>query len=239
MTQDGEQLYKTLVVGDYAVGKTSLIRRYTTGEFSGHYRITIGVDFCTKQVECDGRGVTLQLWDIAGHERFGAMTRVYYKFATAAVVVFDLTRPSTLESAKKWRADINAKVLLPNDQPIPMLLVANKCDVKTAETEALKAKLDDFVEQNGFFGWMETSAADNINVEPCFKALVAEVISLTKGMQIQAPKQQDSFIMSRPNTYVQSIIYYSLFSLRGKNETNKHQNRETYSEKKKCGPCGR
>ncbi|KAJ9451340.1 Ras-related protein Rab-32B [Diplonema papillatum] len=193
-----EHLYKTLVVGDYAVGKTSLIQRYTTGQFNGHYRITIGVDFCAKQVECDGRTVTLQLWDIAGHERFGAMTRVYYKFATAAVVVFDLTRPSTLESAKKWRSDINAKVLLPNDQPIPMLLVANKCDVKDkdGEIEALKASLNDFCEQNGFFGWMETSAAENINIEQCFKALVHEVVQSTRGMAIAPPRQQDAFLIS-------------------------------------------
>eukprot|EP01064_Diplonema_japonicum_P001771 TRINITY_DN11190_c0_g1_i1.p1 TRINITY_DN11190_c0_g1~~TRINITY_DN11190_c0_g1_i1.p1 ORF type:complete len:223 (+),score=35.32 TRINITY_DN11190_c0_g1_i1:76-744(+) len=196
MSGSDEQLYKTLVVGDYAVGKTSLIRKYTTGEFSGQYRITIGVDFCSKQVECDGRSVTLQLWDIAGHERFGAMTRVYYKFATAAVVVFDLTRPSTLESAIKWRQDINAKVLLPNDQPIPMLLVANKCDIKTPETQALKEKLDEFVDKNGFFGWIETSAPENINVDACFKALVQEVVSVTKGMPIAPPRQQDTFVIS-------------------------------------------
>eukprot|EP01059_Diplonema_ambulator_P008628 TRINITY_DN1828_c0_g5_i1.p1 TRINITY_DN1828_c0_g5~~TRINITY_DN1828_c0_g5_i1.p1 ORF type:complete len:221 (+),score=57.17 TRINITY_DN1828_c0_g5_i1:145-807(+) len=210
----GEHLYKTLVVGDYAVGKTSLIRKYTTGEFSGQYRITIGVDFCSKQVECDGRAVTLQLWDIAGHERFGAMTRVYYKFATAAVVVFDLTRPSTLESAIKWRQDINAKVLLPNDKPIPMLLVANKADIKTPETLALKEKLDDFVVKHGFFGWMETSAPENINVDACFKALVHEVVNVTKGMSIAPPRQQDTFIIS---------------------------GRESSNEKKKCpgGGCGK
>lgn len=66
-------LYKVLVVGDYAVGKTSLIRRYCTGEFTSNYRITIGVDFCLKHLnwEEENANVSLQLWDIAGHERFG------------------------------------------------------------------------------------------------------------------------------------------------------------------------
>lgn len=65
-----DHLYKVLVVGDYAVGKTSLIRRYCTGEFTNNYRITIGVDFCLKQIDYDeSTFVTLQLWDIAGHER--------------------------------------------------------------------------------------------------------------------------------------------------------------------------
>jgi Ras-related protein Rab-32 len=120
-------LYKLLIVGDYAVGKTSLIRRYCNNEFTSNYRITIGVDFCVKQYDYDDNtSVSLQLWDIAGHERFGAMTRVYYKFAIAAVVCFDVSRPSTLDNVKKWRDDINDKVVLPDGSPIPMLLLANK-----------------------------------------------------------------------------------------------------------------
>lgn len=192
-----EQLYKVLVVGDYAVGKTSIIRRYTTGEYSGHYRITIGVDFCTRTVSHDGRSIALQLWDVAGHERFGSMTRVYYKFATAAAVVFDLTRPSTLESAKKWRADINAKVALPSGEPIPMLLVANKCDVDSPEAQQLKQRLDDFVVQHGFFGWMETSAARNTNIDEAFAAMVAEVARVTRHMHIDQVREPETFTLRR------------------------------------------
>eukprot|EP00756_Hemistasia_phaeocysticola_P007147 Hpha_TRINITY_DN14140_c0_g2::TRINITY_DN14140_c0_g2_i1::g.10653::m.10653/K07918/RAB32; Ras-related protein Rab-32 len=192
-----DKLYKVLVVGDYAVGKTSLIKRFTTGEYSGHYRITIGVDFCTRAMEHEGQNIALQLWDVAGHERFGSMTRVYYKFAVAAAVVFDLTRPSTLESAKKWRADINAKVALPNGDPIPMLLVANKCDVESSDADALKSTLDDFVLQNGFFGWMETSAAANTNVDQAFSAILGEVARLTRGMDVQPSPPQDSIPLKR------------------------------------------
>ena len=54
------------------------------------------------------------------------MTRVYYKFAIAAVICFDISRPSTLDNVKKWRDDINDKVVLPDGSPIPMLLLANK-----------------------------------------------------------------------------------------------------------------
>jgi Ras-related protein Rab-32 len=97
-----EHLYKVLVIGDYGVGKTSLIRRYTEGYFSPNYKLTIGVDFALKTVEGeDGKKVALQLWDIAGHERFGHMTHVYYKYAIAAIIVFDLGRPATFESVIK------------------------------------------------------------------------------------------------------------------------------------------
>jgi Ras-related protein Rab-32 len=85
------------------------------------------VDFAVKAIEYDDTTtVTLQLWDVAGHERFGGMTRVYYKYAIAGLVVFDLSRPATFEAVLKWRDDVNSKVMLANDEPIPLLLLANK-----------------------------------------------------------------------------------------------------------------
>ncbi|KAK8785155.1 hypothetical protein V5799_008480 [Amblyomma americanum] len=74
-------LFKVLVIGDFGVGV-----------FNPGYMITIGVDFALKHLVWDSnKHITLQLWDIAGHERFGYMTRVYYKYATAAVIVYDLS----------------------------------------------------------------------------------------------------------------------------------------------------
>lgn len=82
-----ELLFKFLVIGDYGVGKTALVRRYTEGKFSSNYKITIGADFVIKMLDWDSNlKIGLQLWDIAGHERFGFMTRIYYKYA----YVFDV-----------------------------------------------------------------------------------------------------------------------------------------------------
>ncbi|KCV67253.1 rab family, other, partial [Fonticula alba] len=98
--------YKILVVGDYAVGKTAVIRRYAHGQFTPQYKLTIGVDFAMRHVtrpKPDGteENVQLQLWDIAGHERFGTMTHVYYKYAIAAIIVFDLSRSATYDAVLK------------------------------------------------------------------------------------------------------------------------------------------
>lgn len=68
----------------------------------------------------------LQLWDIAGQERFGSMTRVYYKEAVGAFVVFDVTRAATLEAVHKWKVDLDSKVVLPDGRAIPTVLLANK-----------------------------------------------------------------------------------------------------------------
>src|SRR5438128_3372756 len=84
-----EYLWKVLVIGAIGSGKTCWITRYVHGKFSSYYKSTIGADFALKVVKWnDTTSVRLQLWDIAGQERFGNMTRVYYQNAHAALIVF-------------------------------------------------------------------------------------------------------------------------------------------------------
>ncbi|XP_059169802.1 ras-related protein Rab-32B-like [Physella acuta] len=172
-----EHLYKVLVIGEFGVGKTSIIRRYTEGYFSPNYKLTIGVDFALKSIEWSpDEKVNLQLWDIAGHERFGHMTRVYYKYAIAAIIVFDLSRPATFDSVLKWLEDVNSKVMLSNELPVPVLLLANKCDIEDAAYQT--DKLDSFCKEKNFIGWFPTSAKTNQNVEEAMNFLVEHILSL-------------------------------------------------------------
>jgi len=174
-----QHLYKVLVIGDYAVGKTSIIKRYCEGYFTPNYKLTIGVDFAVKMVEWDkDTTVSLQLWDVAGHERFGTMTRVYYKYAIAAIIVFDLSRPATFEAVTKWRDDVNSKVVLANDSPIPILLLANKCDIPGVHMD--HEALDRFVKENGFIGWFTSSAQNNTNIDEAMKFLIAKILEVAK-----------------------------------------------------------
>ncbi|KAF4793239.1 Ras-related protein Rab-38 [Turdus rufiventris] len=154
-----EHLYKLLVIGDLGVGKTSIIKRYVHQNFSPHYRATIGVDFALKVLNWDAETVVrLQLWDIAGQERFGNMTRVYYREAMGAFIVFDVTRPATFEAVTKWKEDLDSKLVLPNGKPVPAVLLANKCDQGIDVLMNNGIKMDQFCKENGFVGWFETSA---------------------------------------------------------------------------------
>jgi len=178
-TDKEQHLYKVLVIGDYAVGKTSIIKRYCEGYFTPNYKLTIGVDFAVKTIEWSEKTrVSLQLWDVAGHERFGTMTRVYYKYAIAAIIVFDLSRPATFEAVTKWKEDVNSKVVLANNEPIPLLLLANKCDIPGASVD--KDALDKFAKDNGFIGWYPTSAQDNVNIDDAMHFLVSKILDVAK-----------------------------------------------------------
>lgn len=172
-----EHLYKILVIGELGTGKTSFIKRYVHQFFSQNYRATIGVDFALKVLNWDQNTIIrLQLWDIAGQERFGNMTRVYYKEAVGAFIVFDVTRNATFDAVIKWKQDLDSKVQLPNGNPIPCILIANKCDQPKQGIVNTPAKMDDYVKEHGFAGWFETSAKENINIEEAARALVNKIL---------------------------------------------------------------
>ncbi|XP_033735959.1 ras-related protein Rab-32B-like [Pecten maximus] len=177
-----EHLYKILVIGEFGVGKTSIIRRYTEGTFSPNYKLTIGVDFALKSMVWDeNTKVNMQLWDIAGHERFGHMTRVYYKYAIGAIIVFDLSRPATFDSVLKWLNDVNSKVMLANEQPVPVLLLANKCDLEGVDPDT--SKIDKFCKEHQFIGWFPTSAKSDTNVSEAIKYLIQHILELPSESQ--------------------------------------------------------
>ncbi|EGC39020.1 Rab GTPase [Dictyostelium purpureum] len=201
IVEDGAEvekhLYKVLLIGDYAVGKTSLIKRYCTGIFSPNYKLTIGVDFSVKDIEWEkNKVVSLQLWDIAGHERFGTMTRVYYRYAIAAIIVFDLSRPSTFDAVTKWREDVNSKVVLANQEPIPVLLLANKSDLPTSYVDS--EMLDNFCKENNFIGWYATSALNNANIDEAMRFLTKKILEVAKTNH--PVKEEDGLSLNKPIT---------------------------------------
>ncbi|KAG7200577.1 hypothetical protein KM043_001138 [Ampulex compressa] len=196
-----EHLYKILVIGELGAGKTSIIKRYVHQFFSQHYRATIGVDFALKVLNWDPHTIIrLQLWDIAGQERFGNMTRVYYKEAVGAFIVFDVTRSATLDAVVKWKQDLDSKVQLPDGSPIPCVLLANKCDQQKEGLVNSPAKMDEYCKEKNFSGWFETSAKENINIEEAARFLVNKILhndQLMKGNDSQDQTDGERFALNQ------------------------------------------
>ncbi|XP_035998805.1 ras-related protein Rab-38 isoform X2 [Fundulus heteroclitus] len=108
-----------------------------------------------------------------GQERYGNMTRVYYREAVGALVVFDVTRASTFEAVLKWKDDLDSKLTLNHGRPVPVVLLANKSDQIACQLP----KLDSFCKENGFVGWFETSAKENTHIEEAAHCLVEHILN--------------------------------------------------------------
>jgi len=187
-----EYVYKILVVGDLGCGKTSFIHRYVNHVFSNTYRATIGVDFALKTLKWDNKtSIRLQLWDIAGQERFGHMTRVYYKEAVGAMIVFDVTRDKTFQAVTKWKSDIDDNLEV-DGVSIPVVLLANKIDL--AEQPLDKEMMEKFCKDNKFIGWFETSAKDNINIDTAGNFLVEHILKNDPKAQ-KPPEPKDHTVV--------------------------------------------
>ncbi|KAL9662738.1 hypothetical protein QQ045_027572 [Rhodiola kirilowii] len=165
----GEYLFKIVVIGDSAVGKSNLLSRFARDEFDPNSKATIGVEFQTQVVIIDGKEVKAQIWDTAGQERFRAVTSAYYRGAVGALVVFDITRRSTFESVKRWLDELSTH----SDIKIATMLVGNKCDLNNIREVSIEEGKE-LAEEEGLF-FMETSALDSTNVTAAFDAVIREI----------------------------------------------------------------
>jgi Ras-related protein Rab-11A len=104
-----EYLFKIVIIGDSAVGKSNLLSRYARNEFNLHSKATIGVEFQTQSMEIDGKEVKAQIWDTAGQERFRAVTSAYYRGAVGALIVYDISRRTTFDSVGRWLDELKSK----------------------------------------------------------------------------------------------------------------------------------
>ncbi|KAJ5070773.1 small rab-related gtpase [Anaeramoeba ignava] len=123
--QEYDYLFKIVLVGDTGVGKTSLLSRYTDGKFSDSYVSTIGVDFRTKTIGLDGKNMKLQIWDLAGSERFINVTRVYYRGASGVILLYDIANQNSFDNLKFWIQEIQEKA----EDEVNIILVGTKSDL--------------------------------------------------------------------------------------------------------------
>ena len=143
-----EYLFKIVVIGDSAVGKSNLLSRFTRDEFDHNSKATIGVEFQTQVLEVDGKEVKAQVWDTAGQERFRAVTSAYYRGAVGALVVYDITRRITLDSVKRWLDELNSIIVISLSLSSQLNLVRIPVEFQKKKRRLLKlyqfAQLDSF-----------------------------------------------------------------------------------------------
>ena len=169
MTTRHQVLLKIIIVGDSAVGKTSLLNRYVMGVFSEEYKATIGADFMTSEIKVDDKSVTLQIWDTAGQERFQSLGNAFYRGADACVLVYDITNEQSFVRIEDWRNNFIEQAAIEDPKSFPFLLVANKCDLEHERAVPTETGKRLAVEWNMQFH--ETSALTGENVQEAIRNL--------------------------------------------------------------------
>lgn len=161
---------KVCVVGDFAVGKTSVVERFVNNHFSEKYLSTVGVKIDTKEIGFPDRNVAqkLVIWDVAGSDRFGHSEFAYLRGAAGYIFVADGTRPMTVGSVDNLREQITEQF-----GPAPAVFLVNKHDlvadwaVSDERLEKLAAAYEDVY---------QTSAKSGDAVEHAIKRLAEKII---------------------------------------------------------------
>ncbi|MFX1573560.1 MAG: Rab family GTPase [Promethearchaeota archaeon] len=158
--------FKLLLLGDASVGKTSFTKRYCYNIFNPSERLTIGVDFHVKTIELNDQRIKLQIWDVGGEERFRFLLPTYCLGANAAFLLYDITRPSTLDNISEWITIVKQK-----GGPIPIMLVGAKIDLEKTQRKVDREYGIQIAEKNNMASFVEISAKENVNVDEAFKVL--------------------------------------------------------------------
>jgi len=173
------RLYKICIVGDGAVGKTTILHQYVDGKFIEDTMMTIGTNFFIKDIilrEFDSR-IRLQIWDLGGQEHFAAIRPNFYAGARGIIYTFDLTRKITFYNLTNWKAEIE-KVL---DYELPKILIGNKLDLISEDKRVIN--LDDILfmkEELGLTEYFETSAKNNVGIDNAFRRFAIDIFKFLK-----------------------------------------------------------
>jgi Ras-related protein Rab-21 len=168
---------KVVLLGDSGVGKTSLAVRYVQETFSSKLVPTIGASFLTKRATMDNFKVKLQLWDTAGQERFRSLAPMYYRGASAAVLVYDITSEASFTKVQDWVTELRNNI--PED--IILCIVGNKADLEPQRKVPLP-NASDYAASIGAV-YFESSAKSNT----CVDAIFSEIVRRLKEKEARAP----------------------------------------------------
>lgn len=176
--------FKHIIVGDTCVGKSCLLLRFTSDQFSHVHDLTIGVEFGARVIQVEDKQVKLSCWDTAGQESFRSITRSYYRGAAGALLVYDITRRETFEHVLSWLEDARAH----SSTDMAVILVGNKADLEHRR-QVSKEEGETFAKEHDLM-FIETSAKDNTGVEEAFSKTAASIYEKVKAGALDLTSEQ-------------------------------------------------
>ena len=166
--------FKLCIFGDGGVGKTTLIRRFVTRIFEKDIKMTIGADFSVKNVEIEGKKVTLRIWDFAGEERFRVLLPSFAKGAEGGIFMYDITRYSTLKNIRDWLS-IFEYFISEEQVKIPIVMVGGKLDLEDRRSIEIE-EASELSNSYDLLGYFECSSKTGNNVEEIFEFMTRKMM---------------------------------------------------------------
>jgi Ras-related protein Rab-1A len=175
-----DYLFKIILVGDSNVGKSCFLQKLIDNRFYSDSLSTIGVDFKIKIMYLDEKSVKIQIWDTAGQERYRNLTKSYYRNCNGIVIMYDVTKQVSFDNLEKWVTEIHNS----GNSDIPVLLLANKCDLASSRT--VNPELAQKFAQEHGYQFAEVSVKEDENLETkCLQQFVWRMIELQTKKAIQ------------------------------------------------------
>ncbi|MFX1466941.1 MAG: Rab family GTPase [Promethearchaeota archaeon] len=168
-------IFKTIVIGDMAVGKTSIAMRYVHNEFDPKYKGTIGVAHAMKKLTINDELITLSIWDTGGQEMFDYIRPHYFRGANCGLIIYDVTRKESFDHIERWFNDVKH-----NCGEIPIIFIGNKTDL--IDERVITTEEGERYAQQKKVIFYETSAKTGDNIIDVMEELVRLVLSNRKTM---------------------------------------------------------
>ncbi len=171
MQRKKQIVLKILVGGDAGVGKTTLLNRFTNGEFIDSSKMTVGAGFFSKFLELETVICQLQLWDVAGQERFRFLIDTYIPGARGALILYDTTSMTSFVNIQKWVQLVRQK-----NRKLPIIMVGTKADLEEFSIVSdYYAKLTQ--KKLNMLDYVKTSSKTGLNVDKSFEILAKYILS--------------------------------------------------------------
>uniref|UniRef100_A0A2P2JMU2 Ras-related protein Rab11D n=1 Tax=Rhizophora mucronata TaxID=61149 RepID=A0A2P2JMU2_RHIMU len=183
-SQKIDYVFKVVLIGDSAVGKSQILSRFARNEFNLDSKATIGVEFQTRTLVIQHKSVKAQIWDTAGQERYRAVTSAYYRGAVGAMMVYDITKRQTFEHIPRWLEELRGHA----DKNIVIILIGNKTDLENQRAVPTEDATE-FAQKEGLF-FLETSALEATNVENAFLTVLTEIFNIVNKKNLAADENQ-------------------------------------------------
>ena len=162
-----KKFLKVMILGNSGVGKTSILEQYVSRAFTGKYKVTIGADFLTKDIEIDSNKIKLQIWDTAGQEKYQSISVAYYRGADACFLVYDVADKVSFKGLDRWVEAFLTQLPEGKVKDFPLVLLGNKADKEDRIVTPAMAKK--WCESHEGIAFYETSAKTRQGLDEAFQ----------------------------------------------------------------------